>query len=366
MNKPTLHLLGLSHTVPSARYSHCAYTGRVLRFAKMMKPFGYRVIEYSNEGSESQADEHCVMLTADEMRHLPMYPTNKGDMTSETHKRFQWRLAVAMRDRVQPGDIVCYPFGIEHAAMAEVFPEAFHVEIGVGYTQCFSPLRIYESYAWWSWHQGKEQRPGNAYEFVCPMGYDLDEWPIVTKPKGCYSIQDYFLYFGRIEQCKGMQILVNIARNSDHKIIICGEGDPEPWLKQANNNLGYLPPVYGKDRAALLGNAKALLMPTLYHEPFGGAGVEGQLCGTPLIASDFGAFNETVQHGKTGFRCKTLGDWLQAMENIKYIDRQHFPYWVRTKYGLKNVGNHMDQIFQQIAGLKGLGWYGPGYNAIWY
>jgi glycosyltransferase involved in cell wall biosynthesis len=361
MDKPTLHLLGLSHTVPSARYSHCAYTGRVLRFAKMMQPFGYKVIEYSNEGSESQADEHCVMLTSDEMRHLPMYPENKGDLSSETHKRFTERLMIGLHAKIKPGDIICHPFGIEHAAMAEVFPEAFHVEIGVGYTQCFSPLRIYESYAWWSWHQGKEQRPGNAYEFVCPMGYDLDEWPVIKHPQG-----DYFLYFGRIEQCKGLQIIVDIARNSDHKIIICGEGDPEPWLRQADDNFDYLPPVYGKDRAALLGNAKGLLMPTLYHEPFGGAGVEGQLCGTPLIASDFGAFSETVRHGLTGYRCKTLGDWLNAMNHIDYISRDDVQFYTRDKFNLHDIGNQYDAIFQQIAGLKGLGWYGPGYNAIWY
>ncbi len=38
-----------------------------------------------------------------------------------------------------------------------------------------------------------------------------------------------------------------------------------------------------------------------------GAGVEAMLCGTPLLGSNYGAFQETIIHGVTGFRCNTLG-----------------------------------------------------------
>jgi glycosyltransferase involved in cell wall biosynthesis len=109
-----------------------------------------------------------------------------------------------------------------------------------------------------------------------------------------------------------------------------------------------------------------MLMPTVYTEPFGGAGVEGQLCGTPLLASDFGAFSETVEHNHTGFRCKTLGDWLDAVANVKELDREYIANSARMKYSLAAVGDQMDRIFRQIETLSTDGWYNEsGFDAIW-
>ena len=64
--KPTLHLIGIFHTKHQESFSHCAFTGKALRFPKMMQMYDYEVIEYSNEGSESTANEKVVMLTHQE------------------------------------------------------------------------------------------------------------------------------------------------------------------------------------------------------------------------------------------------------------------------------------------------------------
>ena len=294
-----LHLIGLFHTIPKQEYSHCAFTGRVMRFGKMMLPFGYEVIEYSNEGSETQATEHVTILKTDEFNELKKKmnfspPHGEASTDSEIYHAFCAKLNTELASRIQPNDIVCHPFGHAHAYFGQMFPNAFHVEIGIGYPNCFFDLRVYETYQWWAWHQGKEQKPGGSYQWVCPMGYDIDDWE-VKKRHG-----DYLLYFGRIVECKGLQTVKEIARHVDMPVIICGSGDPAPFLDESIPNLIYRPPVTGLDRSELLGNAYAMLMPTVYTEPFGGAGVEGMLCGTPLLASDFGAFSETIEHGFNG------------------------------------------------------------------
>jgi len=61
--KPTLHLIGIFHTQHRSSFSHCAFTGKALRFPKMMQAFGYTVFEYSNAGSESVAVEKVEMLS---------------------------------------------------------------------------------------------------------------------------------------------------------------------------------------------------------------------------------------------------------------------------------------------------------------
>lgn len=361
----TLHLLGLFHTIPAKEYSHCAFTSRVHKFGKMMMPFGYEVIEYSNEGSESEASEHVVILESaqfhDLKSKLKAYPPHgEANIDSDIYRAFDAKLKAELKSRVKKGDIICHPFGHTHADLGEMFPEAHHVEIGIGYPTCHFPLRVYETYQWWSWHQGKNQKAGSAYEWVCPMGYNLDEWDVNTAPK------DYLLYFGRVIECKGLYVIKEIAKRTDHEIIMCGAGTPELFLDDSLPNLKYVLPVTGRDRNVLLGNAKAMLMPTIYTEPFGGAGVEGQLCGTPLLASDHGAFSETVQHGVIGFRCKTLGDWLKAIEDIDCLDRSKIAEAARARYNLHNVGKQMHSIFQQVLTLEGEGWYSlTPTSAIW-
>lgn len=360
-----LHLLGLFHTLTHPDYSHCAFTGRVLRFGRMMLPFGHEVIEYSNEGSVSQASEHVVILSRDEFEPLRARlraapPHGEATLDSDIYRAFAARLKPELRKRVLPGDIVCHPFGHAHADLGELLPYAHHLEIGIGYPECHFPLRVYETYQWWSWHQGKEQRPGTAYEWVCPMAYDLDEWDVVETPG------EYLLYFGRVVECKGLAVVREIARRVDMPVIICGAGDPSPWLSPDIPNLTYRPPVTGRARSDLLGGARAMLMPTAYTEPFGGAGVEGMLCGTPLLASDHGAFSETVIHGLTGYRCKTLGDWLIAIERLPWLNRRAIAEHARATYSLEACGRQMDRIVRQIGGLGGEGWYSlTPINAIW-
>lgn len=57
MTGRALHVVGLPHTIVNQDYSHCAFTGKVLRFAKMMQAHGWHVIEYSNGASASDAAE---------------------------------------------------------------------------------------------------------------------------------------------------------------------------------------------------------------------------------------------------------------------------------------------------------------------
>lgn len=353
---PTLHMLGIPHTITSNEFSHCAFTGKVLRFPKMTQPYGYRVIEYSNGESESLAEEKVQIFTKDRLFEYRESMEKEGKTLWDMHgliaTGFLGELVGRLKRRVQPGDIICHPFGLMTQRIAELFPEQFHVETGIGYNHSWAPYRIYESYAWWHYHQGYEQRQGHDYEFVAPNYYDVNEWEFNSSPSSD------LVYFGRITQDKGMDIIKEIARRVPYRVILCGSGDPSPWLSSDTPNLIYREPLKGLERSKFLGNAYACLMPTRYTEPFGGSGVEGMLCGTPLISSDHGAFSETVEEGRTGFRCKTLGQWLSAIKAVNLLDRKTVRSRAIDKYSLTVVGEKYDRIFRQILDLKyKKGWY---------
>lgn len=350
-----LHLIGLFHTKTSIAYSHCAFTGKVLRFSKMMQAYGYEVIEYSNEGSESTADKHVVMLTDDEFNTL--YGNRKeidfhGDdatVGSKGHALFEERLIPALKENLEKEDIICHPFGHAHSRLLTEFPNHQHVETGIGYpTLMPNSFRIFESYAWMHYHQGKENRQGKNYEWVVPNYFDLDDW------EPSYEPGQYLAFLGRICSAKGLDTIKEIANYSPWPIILHGQGDPTPWN---HPNIEYRGPITGKARSEFLRNSRAALMPTNFTEPFGGSGVEAMLCGTPLIAVDYGAFTETIIDGVTGFRCHTLQDWIDAVNRTDDIDRLVVANTARSRYSLEVCGKKYDKIFKDINNLWNKGWY---------
>ena len=382
MTKPTIHLIAPFHTVPAARYSHCAFTGKTLRFSKMMRMVGYKVVEYANEGSESEANEKVPILSEKDFAqsYAPLGPTDHvgrdAIIGSAGWNAFHAKLETALQARIQQGDIVAHPFGKSHEGLRRRFMQAIHVETGVGYEDLpWGAWRIFESEAWRHYHWGRDlvAHRGNdglntSYSWVIPNYFDAGEWPVVVHPyqpgKGYYV-----LYMNRIHPCKGLLTMGQIiqawdARHPDDRLrfVFAGQGDFGELARMLGPDLTakrttYLGSLTGAERAEWAGHAQAMMMPTNFIEPFGGSGVEGMLCGTPLLASDWGAFTETIQSGVNGHRCKVLVDWIRALERVGWLDRATVAAMARERYTLEPCAVKYDEAFRQLGDLYGgKGW----------
>jgi hypothetical protein len=175
-----LHLLGVAHTIPHEDYLVCAFIAKILLFPEVIQPFGWHVVEYSNEGSASQAREHVVILTKDRLQALSKRksrdePLDADVGNKELQEEFQGILVEKIRIRARPGDIVCHAWG-PNMGVFEALPKCHHVELNVGYTASPGlPFRIYESSAWMHWHYGKAgQEDGNNYRWVIPSSINTD------------------------------------------------------------------------------------------------------------------------------------------------------------------------------------------------
>lgn len=355
----TLHLLGLPHTITRDDYSHCAFTGKILKFSRMMRPFGYRVLHYGVEGAESGADHQIEVMTFAEQCQLAghnfdqpaKFHGDDANIGNALYREFNRRLRTLLPEHVRRGDLVLLPFGLGHAE-AITTHEGFNVESGIGYPDSFCEHRIFESNAWMHYHQGKARREGNNYEWVIPNYFDTDAWDLGDGDGG------YVLYFGRITSIKGLRTVVEIAKHQpDVAFVLCGQGDPAPFLTQPN--IRYIPPVTGRARSALLGGASCVLMPSEFTEPFGGVAIEANLCGTPVLSTSFGAFTETITNWENGFRCHTLGDWLGALRNVPKLDRSAIRRTAMGRYSLPVIGRQYDIVFTQILDRLTTGWFHP-------
>lgn len=358
-----LHLLGIPHTVTRADFAHCAFTQKVRRFAPMMRPTGYRVIHYGVAGSKAGADENVVLMEQDEHLALLGHAYHEhgtgfyGDDAVDGNAVYrQWNLYAreALKERVEPGDCILLPYGHAHAAAIRGLPVlaagAGAIESGIGYYDCLLPWRIYESYAARHAAMGREGRHGvsretTRLEFVVPNYYDVAEWPAGD------GSGDYIAFMARLTRGKGLDLVLDLARRCPEVAFrIAGQGDIAAF-GDLPANVEYVGALGAAERAPFLGKARALINPSTYVEPFGGAVVEAALCGTPAITTDFGAFTETVAHWHSGLRCTTERQFLRAIADVGALNRAHVRAYAQAHYATTTVAQQYAAAFDEVADM---------------
>ncbi len=357
---PTLHVLTLPHTSPTREFNLCAYTSKTRRFATMMHEQGYRVILYGCGSNEAECAEFVKVLSAAKQRQLlkdeDWYQRGEiyalpYDENTPIWQAYNHAAVKQIAKRIQPHDIICLPSST-HKPIADAFPAHMSVESGVGYEGACCDYRVFESYAWmhcvYGYQMGAAAADGHLYHQVIPNFFETADFP-AGKGDG-----DYFLFMSRMTPRKGYEIAIEATRRAGARLIIAGVGGDHPEAEHVE----YVGLADTQKRAELMGGARAIFVPTLYVEPFAGVNVEAQICGTPVISTDFGAFTETVEHGLSGFRCHTLAEFTQACSDVDNLDRNAIREAAIARWSTENVGPMYSAYFERLQGL----WTGGFYN----
>jgi glycosyltransferase involved in cell wall biosynthesis len=166
--------------------------------------------------------------------------------------------------------------------------------------------------------------------------------------------EDYLLFFGRIHPEKGTLESIHIAKKSGKKLILSGLIQDNEYfetkIKPLINNVDilYVGNSGTTERDKLLGNAFALLHPINFDEPFGLSVAEAMFCGTPVIAFNKGSMPELIDNAKTGFLVNTIDEAVDAVNNIKSIDRNYCREWANSKFSQKKMIEGYLDVYRRI------------------
>jgi hypothetical protein len=259
------------------------------------------------------------------------------------HREYTRRLQAAFAAYLDPHllpQVVVSLYGAAHADV-DVGPWPV-IEAMVGYNHCWTPYRVFPSYA--QQHTIYASAAAHVQE---------NKWfdtviPHFVDP-GAYRIspvrQDYALFLGRTDPDKGLAIAREVCEHAGLPLKAVHEG------------------CSGTAKTDLIARSRVVLMPTLYVEPFGYVAVEAQMCGVPAVTTDWGAFAETVEPGVSGFRCRTLAEFVEAVRLAPSLDPGRIRRRALRLYSIRAVTDEYLAYFDFVWNVhRNGGYYAP--NAL--
>jgi glycosyltransferase involved in cell wall biosynthesis len=199
----------------------------------------------------------------------------------------------------------------------------------------------------------RENFPGINFLSNVPNGIDTDDFAYRE------AKSDYFLCIGEVNFRKGTHIAIQAAIRTNVSLVIAGsvrEGDLpyfsrfiKPFL---SSKIIYVGEVSGLEKLKVFQNAKALLAPFLWQEPFGLVLIEAMSCGTPVIAFRNGATSEIVCDGLTGYIVSNIEEMCDSMLGVSkispYICRKHVKEKFDSDLMIKNYHRLYNNIIKSV------------------
>jgi glycosyltransferase involved in cell wall biosynthesis len=348
----SIHLLALPTTQTTSKYELCGFTQATIRFAKLLRHLNHTVFLYGAEHNEAPCSEFVSCISEEEQRVLlgnTQYQYAATDNSPALWALCNPRMVSAIAKRKQPRDIICTIGGRSQQSVTEAHPDCLALEYSIGYVGSYAPYRVYESHAWRHCTHGfQDSWEGRFFDDVIPLFFDESDFQFRER----FNKERFALYVGRLTPRKGIAIACQAAHAAGIPLKVIGHGD----TSLVTHGAEYLGPLCNAERNEYMSRATALLCPTQYIEPFGSVAVEAQMCGTPVISTDFGGFTETVDHGRSGFRCNYLGEFVSALRVAKYLDCEYIRERAVRLYSIPQVAKQYDHYFKRLELLWEHGW----------
>ncbi len=207
-----------------------------------------------------------------------------------------------------------------------------------------------------------QRKPFKKLNYVATVynGINIKEFDFNDKPKG-----DYFAFLARMSPEKGPREAIYAVKKAGYKLKMAAKidiVDKEYFQRKVKplidgKQIEFLGEIKVNQKSNFLKNAKALLAPLQWEEPFGLFIVEAMACGTPVIAFKRGSVPELIKHEETGFICKPndLTSMVKAIKKIyrmpekDYLKmRQNCRRWVEKNFTAEKMVLEYEKVYKRI------------------
>jgi len=162
----------------------------------------------------------------------------------------------------------------------------------------------------------------------------------------------YLAFLGRISPEKRVDRAVAIARAVGLPLKIAAKVDrvDEQYFRQdiapllSHPEIEYIGEIDEAQKATFLGDARALLFPIDWPEPFGLAMIEAMACGTPVLAFRNGSVPEVIEDGVTGYVVDSVEEAICKIGSLLALDRAR----VRRRFEQRFTSERMAEDYVKI------------------
>jgi glycosyltransferase involved in cell wall biosynthesis len=165
---------------------------------------------------------------------------------------------------------------------------------------------------------------------------------------------EYLLFYGRIHPDKGTKEAVEMALALDMPLIIAGiiqdQDYYDQWVKPflKKGKVEYVGSIGPERRNECLGNAKVLLHPIHFEEPFGLSVVEAMACGTPVLAFNKGSMPELIHHGENGFIVQDMEEACAYISKVSSISRMKCREIVEQRFSKEIMAQRYLEVYKRL------------------
>jgi glycosyltransferase involved in cell wall biosynthesis len=200
-----------------------------------------------------------------------------------------------------------------------------------------------------------QRRPIQNINFVGTVlhGIPSDAFTPTLFPRG-----GYLAFLGRISPEKRLDRAIAIARVAGLPLKIAAKVDraDEVYFKREiapllnQPGVEFIGEIDEQRKGRFLGEARALLFPIDWPEPFGLVMIEAMACGTPVLAFRQGSVPELVEDGITGHIVGSFDEALCKIGSVLSLDRGRVRRRFEQRFTARRMAEDYTKIYEKLVG----------------